>query len=189
MPGHKTHRKHPRDWNLMNLLDIVIIVILGYCLIRGIFRGLIKELSSIVGVLAAFYAAYSYYPLVAYLLSRWIADTGYLNILSFFILFCLIFVAVSMLGVVIKYLLDIAFLGWVDRICGGAFGTTKGILIVSVIVMALTAFLQKGTPLLRQSMLAPHVLLISENMAKVVPKDMKKGFQEGVKALEKAWKK
>ena len=87
----------------MNLLDIVIIVILAYCLIRGIFRGLIKELSSIVGVLAAFYAAYSYYPLVAYLLRRWITDAGYLNILSFFILFCFIFVAVSMLGVVIKY--------------------------------------------------------------------------------------
>ena len=173
----------------MNLLDIVIIVILGYCLIRGIFRGLIKELSSIVGVFAAFYAAYSYYPLIAHLLSRWITDSGYLNILSFFILFCLIFVAVSMLGVVIKYLLDIAFLGCVDRICGGAFGTVKGILIISVLVMALTAFLQRGTPLLKKSMLAPHVLVISESMAKVVPKDMKNAFGEGMQALEKAWKK
>jgi len=173
----------------MNLLDIVIIGIMGYCLIRGIFRGLIKELSSIVGVLAAFYAAYSYYPLIAYLLRRWITDTGYLNILSFFILFCLIFIAVSMLGVVIKYLLNIAFLGWVDRICGGAFGTIKGILLVSMLVMTLTTFLERGTPLLKRSLLAPHVMLISENMAKVVPKDMKKKFREGGKALEKAWKK
>ncbi|PQP34359.1 colicin V production protein, partial [Desulfobacteraceae bacterium SEEP-SAG9] len=33
----------------MNPLDILIIVIAGFCLIRGIFRGLIKELSSIIG--------------------------------------------------------------------------------------------------------------------------------------------
>jgi membrane protein required for colicin V production len=33
--------------------------------IRGIFRGLVRELASIVGVLGGFYAAYSYYPHVA----------------------------------------------------------------------------------------------------------------------------
>ncbi|MGD9324868.1 MAG: CvpA family protein, partial [Desulfobacterales bacterium] len=34
----------------MNPFDIIIIVILGYSLVRGIFRGLVKEVSSIVGV-------------------------------------------------------------------------------------------------------------------------------------------
>jgi len=41
----------------MNALDVVIAVIVGFCLIRGIFRGLIKELSSIIGVFAGFYFA------------------------------------------------------------------------------------------------------------------------------------
>jgi len=35
----------------MNPFDTIIAIILGYCLIRGFFRGLIKELSSIIGVL------------------------------------------------------------------------------------------------------------------------------------------
>lgn len=171
----------------MNILDIVVIVIVGYCLIRGIFRGLIKELSSIVGVLAAFYTAYSYYPEIAHLLRRWVTNSGYLNILSFFILFCLVFVIISMLGVIIKYLLNIAFLGWVDRICGAGFGVIKGVLIVSVIVLTLTAFLQRGSPLLKDSLLSPHVLFVSEKMAKVVPGDMKGHFYDGIRALEKAW--
>ena len=41
----------------MNILDILIAVIVGFCLVRGIFRGIIKELTSIVGVVAGFFAS------------------------------------------------------------------------------------------------------------------------------------
>ena len=137
----------------MNSLDILITVIVGFCLIRGIFRGLVKELSSIMGVFAGFYFAYTYYPLVAKPLSRWISNTGYLNILSFLIVFCGLFLIISILGIVIKYLLKITFLGWVDRICGAGFGFMKGILIVSVLLVVFTAFLPKGAPILKNSLL------------------------------------
>ena len=74
----------------MNLFDIGILVILGFCLIRGGFRGLIKEMSAIIGVFGGFYGAYTYYPLVAKLLSRWMSDAGYSNILAFLIIFAII---------------------------------------------------------------------------------------------------
>lgn len=172
----------------MNLLDIFITVVLAYCLIRGIFRGLIKEISSIIGVLAGFYAAYTYYPDLARLLDRWITSTAYLNILSFLIIFCVIFILVSVLGVVIKYVLKVAFLGWVDRICGAGFGLVKGILIVSVVLMTLTAFLTRGAPVIRDSLLAPHVTVVSENMAKVVSRDMKRAFAAKLDTLKETWK-
>jgi uncharacterized membrane protein required for colicin V production len=70
----------------MNPFDILILVILGYCAVRGLFRGLVKEVSSIIGVLGGFYAAYSYYALLANLLTRLISDTAYRNILSFLII-------------------------------------------------------------------------------------------------------
>lgn len=173
----------------MNFLDIFIIIVLAYCLIRGIFSGLIREISAIVGVFAGFYGAYTYYPVVARLLARWISDVSYLNILSFLIIFCVLFILVSILGVIIKYVLKIAFLGWVDRICGAGFGFVKGILIVSVVLITLTAFLTKGAPVIRDSRLAPHVTIISQNMAKVVSKDMKKAFTAKLAELKKTWDK
>jgi membrane protein required for colicin V production len=173
----------------MNAFDIFIVVVVGFCLIRGIFRGLIKELSSIIGVLAGFYGAYTYYVKLAQLLSRWISDTGYLNIFSFLVIFCCVFILISVLGVVIKYLLNVAFLGWIDRICGAGFGLIKGILIVSVVMISLTAFLPKGSPLIKKSLLAPHVALVSETMAKVVSEDMKGEFAGKINALKKAWQK
>lgn len=173
----------------MNPFDIVIIIILSYCLIRGLFRGLVKELSSIIGVLVGFYAAYSYYPLIAGLLSSWIQNTAYLNIISFLIIFICIFLVISILGIVIKYFLNIAFLGWMDRICGMGFGIVKAILIASILLVMLTAFLPKGDPIIKTSILAPHVMVISENMAKVISKDMKRNFTVKIEELKKAWKK
>ncbi len=172
----------------MNPFDILISVILGYSLVRGLFRGLVKELSSIIGVLGGFYAAYTYYMVLARLLSGLIKDPVYLNILSFLIIFCLVLIFVSILGVIIKYLLNITFLGWVDRIGGVGFGIVKGILIVSILFITLTAFLPKGTPFIKNSALAPHVSWFSEKMAKAVSKEMKRDFVAKLEELKKAWK-
>jgi len=172
----------------MNIFDAVCITILGYCPVRGIFRGLIKELSSIVGVFGGFYAAYTYFMKVGKLFSSWISNISYLNILSFLIIFCGVFIIISIIGVIIKYLLNIAFLGWVDHICGVGFGTIKGILIVSMLLMILTAFLPKNTPLIKNSLLSPIIASVSGKMSKVVSKDMKREFVAKIEEYKKAWK-
>jgi len=172
----------------MNPFDIVIAVILIFCLVRGIFRGLIKELSSIVGVLAGFYAAYSYYPDLGHVLAKWISSPAYLNILSFMLIFFGVFISIGILGVIIKYLLSIAFLGWVDRLCGAGFGVLKGILISSVILLVLATFLPKGAPIIKESILAPRVMLVSETMAQVIPIEMKREFSKKITTLKKSWR-
>ena len=172
----------------MNPFDMLAVVILAFCVIRGIFRGLIKELSSIVGVLAGFYAAYSYYTSIAKLLSHWMSNTAYVNIISFLIMFCFVFFVISIIGVIIKYILNIAFMGWFDRICGAGFGLVKGVLIVSILFFIFTAFLPQGAPFVKDSVLAPNVALISEKMAKLVSKDMKKQFAAKIEELKKTWK-
>lgn len=162
-------------------------MILGYCLVRGIFRGLIKELSSIIGVLGGFYAGYSYYPILATPLSRWIGKMGYANIVSFLILFVGVYLVISILGVIIKYLMNIAFLGWTDRLCGALFGACKGLLIVSVVVVMLTTFLTRNETILRESIVVRHTMGISATMVKVASADMKSMFDTHLKDLKKSW--
>lgn len=171
----------------MNFFDIVIIIILSYSLIRGLFRGIIKELSSIVGVIAGFYAAYTYHPELAHILSKWISATPYLNILGFLILFCVIFIIISILGLIIKYILNIAYLGWLDRIFGAAFGIVKGMLIVAVLFIMITTFLPKESSLIKDSQLSPHVAKLSEVMIKFSSKEMKKEFKTKIEEFKKAW--
>lgn len=171
----------------MNLLDIVLALIVGYCLIRGIFRGLIKELSSIVGVLGGFYAAYSYYPHLARHLDRWITNPGYLSILSFLVIFLLVFLLVSFAGVVIKYLMNIAFLGWSDRIGGAVFGFAKALLITTVLLLVLTTFLPNNAAIIKESWVAHRMMRFSAYLAQVTPKEMKKSFTSKFKELDKSW--
>jgi membrane protein required for colicin V production len=171
----------------MNLLDFLLIVILGYCLVRGIFRGLIKELSSIVGVFGGFYAAYTYYPEVAKHLAHWVTNPGHLSIISFLIIFVLVFLAVGFAGVVIKYLMNIVFLGWTDRICGAIFGTAKGLLITTVVLLVLTTFLPKNAAIIKNSWVAHHMMQFSAYLVKVTPKEMKQSFGIKVKELNRSW--
>lgn len=172
----------------MNAFDIIVAVILGYCLIRGIFRGLVKEVASIVGVLGGFFAAYTFYGGVAAQLARFISNPAYRNILGFLAIFCAVVIVVNLLAIVVKYLMKIVFMGWLDRVGGLGFGLVKGVMIVSVIFMALTAFLPKGTPLIQNSASAPYISMVSEQMASVVSSDLKREFAAKLAELRKAWK-
>jgi membrane protein required for colicin V production len=149
---------------------------------------LVKEVSSIFGVLGGFYAAYSYYPVVAKIFAGLVINPSYLNILGFLVIFCSVLIIISILGVVIKYLLNVAFLGWIDRLCGVCFGLIKGVLIVTVLFIILTTFLPKGAPLIKKSVLAPHVIWISEKMVNVVSDEMKRDFFSKLEEFKRAWK-
>ena len=173
----------------MNLFDILIIIILLYCLVRGIFRGLLKEMSSLVGVLGGFYAAYTYYHEVGKLLNRWIADPNYVNILSFLLVFICVFLIISIIGIIIKYILKIVFLGWVDRVFGAVFGILKGILIASVLLIVFTAFLPDSSNIIKTSKTSHYLAGISNKMIKVTPKDLKREYQKKIKDIEKVWEK
>ncbi|MBI5063899.1 MAG: CvpA family protein [Desulfatitalea sp.] len=171
----------------MNLIDYLLAVILVYCLIRGIFRGLVKELSALIGVLGGFYFAFNYYPQMTKTLERWITTTAYAQIISFLILFFGVYLVVSIAGVIIKYLMNIAWLGWTDRLTGALFGAIKGVLIVSVIVAILTTFLPKNTTFLRDSLLVRHTMGISTLLVQAASADMKSLFDTHLKELNQTW--
>jgi membrane protein required for colicin V production len=172
----------------MNLLDYLLIAITAFCLVRGVFRGVIKELSSIVGVIGGFYIAYRYYPWAAKPLSRWITNTAYLNIVSFLLLFIGICVIVAITAALIKYILKINLLGWVNRTGGGIFGAVKGTMISVVLILMLTTFLPNNAAVLKNSMAAQHLMRFSATLVQVASREIKNVFSVKMKELNKTWK-
>lgn len=188
MTDGKRHSISIRLLNDMNPFDILIVILVGYGLIRGFFRGLVKEVASIIGVIGGFYLAYSYYRNLSLHLQWLTSNESYRLILAFLVIFCGVLVVVSGLAMVIKYLLKIVYMGWADRMGGGIFGLAKAILIVAVLFLMLTAFLPRDAGLMKDSALAPHVATVSEKLAKVVSEEMKHKFTAHLKDLKKAWK-
>ena len=101
-------------------------------------------------------------------------------ILSFLLIFCCIFLFISILGVIIKYLLSISYMGWIDRVCGAVFGLTKGLLISFIFFIAFTTFLPKDNTIMEKSLLAPHLSYVPVKMIKIVNKDMKQRFTKNI---------
>ncbi len=171
----------------MNIFDYVIASIIVFCIIRGIFRGIIKEASSIIGVLAGLYAAYTYYPNVSRVISVFEFSEKYLNILSFLLLFTLVLLMVGALGILIRFVLKIVFLAWVDRLFGGVFGFIRGLMIASVIVFVLTAFLSSGASIIRESVLTPYVASVAGAMSRFAGQSLRNQFNTNMNAAKKSW--
>jgi membrane protein required for colicin V production len=188
--AHSRFQHHEEGTDVLNPFDIAIIAIVCFCVIRGAFRGIIKEASSIVGVIAGLWTAIAYYPNMASSLKRFadlFPNEGYVNIVSFLIIFGAVFLVVSALGILLKYLLKIVFLAWVDKLCGACFGFVKGFAIVAMLFFVLTTFMDKGTPIVKESLLCPYVSSASETMSRFASKDMRHEFQSKLDIVKKSW--
>jgi membrane protein required for colicin V production len=173
---------------MMNPFDMAIVVILGYGIIRGIFRGLIREMASIIGVAAGFYIAYFNYKALSPLLARWITNSAYVDIVSFIILFCAVLMIITGAGILIRLIIKIALLGVADRVLGALFGALKGALIVSLLFILLVSFLPPGgVRMVSDSKIAPYVNAVSREVVKVIPDDMRGNFMKNIEKLKKDW--
>jgi len=171
----------------MNTFDILMIVIISFCLIRGVFKGLIGEISSIIGVVAAFYGAYTYYPMITVYAQKWIENSAIRNLIAFFLIFCTILIVVSCISLLIRKILNLVFLGWVDRTFGLVFGAAKGILIMSVIFIIITSFFPENSKFLTTSKFSPYIAKISETMTVFVSKNIRKDYLKKLEEI-KIWK-
>ncbi|MGD8769275.1 MAG: CvpA family protein [Desulfobacterales bacterium] len=171
----------------MNLFDLGIIMILCFCLIRGVFIGIIRGLFSITGVLIGFFGASAFYMEVAESFLYWMPNASHVNLWSFLIIFFGFYISISILGLIVNYLLKIDFMLWVKRTLGASIGIIKGVLLVSVLLLTFTAFLPKGEPIIKNSIFSSYFTPVPEKMAKVVSKDMRHKYVAKIGEYKKSW--
>jgi len=173
----------------MNTLDIVFCVILGFLGLRGIFRGLVKEIASILGLILAFILANTFHMELAPMLAKPLGGPGLANLAAYLAIFLGTLAVVFILATLIRKILKLIMLGWLDSIGGGALGFFKGALLCSIIVMALTAFLPSKATILTDSQLVPYVNTFNTWLASALPKDMRDQFLTRSHELEQEWEK
>lgn len=125
----------------MTAFDIAIIVILATSVLIGLYRGLVKEVLSLVVLVTALVVAVKFSELP----KVWLPDLelgGYMLTgadLQIGLAFSLLFIVVLAVGRFIKNAVSGAvrrsFMGWFDRGLGAAFGFTRGGVIVLALVL------------------------------------------------------
>jgi membrane protein required for colicin V production len=168
----------------MNTLDLIFCVILGFLGIRGIFRGLVKEVASILGLVMGFILANTFHVELAPMLEKPLGGPGLANLAAYLGIFLGTVAVIFLAATLIRNILRAIMLGWMDSIAGGALGLFKGALLCSIIVMALTAFLPVKTEILTQSRIVPYVNVFNTMLSGILPKEMREQFFERSRELQ-----
>jgi len=151
----------------MNWLDICIIVPLVWFGYKGLRRGLVLELASLIGLILGIYIAihFSYYT------EDFLRDTfnlagKYMPVVSFIITLVVVILVIYLIGKVIEKLIDLVALGFFNKLLGLIFGLLKGALLVSVLLFVINAFDTN------ERLIKPHVKensLLYPPISKIIP--------------------
>jgi len=167
----------------LTFIDWTIVVVLVISAIAAFFRGLIRSLFSVAGLIVGIFVASWYYAAVAAWLVRWVPQVGIAELIAFILIVVATIVLFSLAGRIIQGATSAIGLGFMDRLGGGAFGLFRGGLIVTAIIMPLAAFLPQST-IFENSVLAPYFLSAAHGVSFVVPNDFKYRVFEGVHRLQ-----
>ncbi len=171
----------------MNGFDIGLLVLLGMLVLLGLIKGLARLLVGIGALVAAFWLA-------AYFHQNLAADLGWTNIPGQplkLISYLLIFLGTMLAGGVVAYflrrLLKAAMLGWADRLAGGAVGLAAAMLVAALLLLPLVAYSPIGESLLRDSVLAPYVVVVADLATRLAPVELSESYRKNVERLRRVW--
>ncbi len=142
----------------MSLVDIAILVLLGFFLIKGIIRGLLREVCSLLGLVLGGVFAFSFHMPLAQRLQDAFNVPAQLSVWgSFLAIFLLVVIIFAVLGFVLHRFVKLIFLGGFNRLSGALFGLVQGVVLTAMIVLALNSSVvpKSAHKLVRESELAP----------------------------------
>lgn len=117
----------------MLFVDLIIAVLLGYSLFKGLQKGLVVAVVSFVALIAGIYFSLRFSFFTRDILmqgTEWSPNT--ITIAAFFITFIIVLLGLYALGKVVTKMVDTIALGFLNKIAGAAFEGLKMILIISV---------------------------------------------------------
>jgi len=120
----------------VNFLDLIIGLPIVLLAISGFRNGFIKEIASLVALVAGLYFAIYFSDLVAdWLLNYFDISHRWLFIVAFILTFVVVVLVVSLIGKMLSKIAALAALGFLNRFIGMLFGILKGIVIMSALIM------------------------------------------------------
>lgn len=156
-----------------NMIDLIIIALLGISILIGILRGATREILGIAGWVGAFATVFYGLPLFRplgrhYIHNPTIADAVIAGLL--FILSLAVFIIISrMISTKVKG----SLLGGLDRSLGLVFGFFRGILILCIVYLAVGFFYPPNQmpDAIKNARLTPWFAQGAQELKRFIPKD------------------
>ena len=170
----------------MTAISIGLLLIIAYFGFRGFQRGLVEEVGRLAGLILAFILADQLSPMAAAQLGFESATAR--TAVAVIIIFIATLTAMALVTKVLRTLVELVLLGWLDRVGGALFGVLKAILIIGVLI-----FLAEGLNMTRglterlhkESVIYRQIVMVRNGMFKILSLDaLLEGFQERIEQVD-----
>jgi len=129
----------------MNYIDIIILALLAWALVRGFRNGLFIEIASVAALILGIWGAIRFSGFTANkLVEMFDLQTEYLGLVAFVLTFIGIVIAVHFIANATDKLMKAVALGFVVRLLGMVFAVIKTFLILSIVLVILETIDQKS---------------------------------------------
>jgi membrane protein required for colicin V production len=169
-------------------LDFLCIGIILTSMAFAILKGFMREIISLIALIAGFVLAVLYYSALGRQLAPLCRTDAVADLIGFMIIFLGFILIGAITAFLVNRLIKSSSMEWIDRLLGALFGLIRGWIIASILVLALVAF-PINENLLARSFLAPYFIFGARAAVLVVPQDMKSKFYEQYKKVLQAWNK
>jgi len=155
----------------LNFVDYILIAIVGLSMVLSLWRGFVREVISLIGLVAAFLAASRLSGRTGDFLGQWISNPTGADIAGFVLVFVIVMILVGLIGAMIRRLVDMAALTATDRTLGLFFGAARGMLLISLCFLVYTSYAKPDAPWLKQSRLTPYAIELGNMLGGMIPQD------------------
>jgi membrane protein required for colicin V production len=124
----------------VNIVDLILLVVLSLFALRGYFKGLFREIFSLLGLVAGFLLAARYDERAAALLAEsWKTSFIFLRAAAFVTIFFVVSLAFNLLGWLLNRSAGFLFLQSLNRIGGVVVGAGKGAALIGLAILFLVS--------------------------------------------------
>lgn len=135
--------------------DVFAFLIFIAFLVRGIWIGFIRQISSLVAMIGGFALA-GYFDSEFYrLVLPYIDNSHTAFLLTYILLFIAFFFLIKLVGLGLKKVMDVTLTTWFDRTVGGLLGVIKGFFFVGLLFIVIGSFMSGSNNYLKKSISYP----------------------------------
>lgn len=155
----------------MNWFDLTIIAILTLSVVVSLFRGLIREVFSLLIWVGAFWLAWTFVDSGAGWLQPYIELPSARHLIAFVALFLVVLIMGGLINYLVGKMITKTGLGATDRFFGMFFGLGRGVIAITLIVLFLQATPLSQDPWWNESKLQPHFSKMANWVQQKMPED------------------
>ena len=142
----------------MTTFDIIVFSVLGLSVVLSLFKGLVKEIFSLLSYLGGYLMAAHYQQSFAQVFIEIIPSKSIAKLIAFIAIYIFTAIIISLIGRVFRSMIISATkLSIFDRLIGGVVGFGKGLIIIVAIIYPIQFFPNISQKLTQDSQTAPYL--------------------------------